>query len=66
MGETQIPLSEDVRADLKWVKFLSGKTSYSEAIDHLIEEAGYEVPEEDFDTRSARKRLTFGGDDDAA
>lgn len=56
---TQVSVTREARAQLKWCKILSGKDSYSAVIEHLIEEAGYEVPEEEFAEDNVKK-VMFG------
>lgn len=60
---TQVPVSEEARTELQWVKLLSQRKSYSETVHHLVEEAGYDVPSEEFSEAEAKK-VMFGGDQD--
>lgn len=61
MADPQIPVEPAVREKLRWVKLLSGSNNYSEVVNHLIDEAGYDVPEEPVSEADA-KTLLIGGD----
>lgn len=56
-GKTQIPVTEDVRERLRFVKLLSGSETYTETVELLFEESGFEPPEGGFDAENAKKAL---------
>lgn len=61
MADTQIPLSEETREKLRWVKLLSMSQNYDEAIRRLVEESGFEVPDEPV-SEASFKRLVVEAD----
>lgn len=60
MADTQIPLSEETREKLRWVKLLSMSQNYDEAIQKLVEESGFEVPDEPVSEASFKRLIVEG------
>ena len=61
MTDTQIAISEETRDDLQWVKLLSMSRSYDQAIRRLIEDSGFEIPEDPPAEGGWRRLVVDGG-----
>jgi predicted CopG family antitoxin len=57
MSKTQIQITEDVHSALYVIKTLKERNSFSDAIVDLVEDAGYEMPEEGEDKRDLLLRM---------
>lgn len=61
MTDTQIAITEETREELQWVKLLSMSGSYDQAIRRLIEDSGFEVPDEAPSEGGWRRLVVDGG-----
>lgn len=52
--QTQIPVTEELRERLRFVKVLTGSTSYTSTIDMVLEDSDFDPPEGGFDTENAK------------
>lgn len=55
--QTQIPVTEAMRDRMRFLKVMSGCSSYTDTLEMLLEDSGYDVPEQGFSPESAKEAM---------
>jgi hypothetical protein len=60
MGRTNVAVSEEAKRKLKWIRAFTASSNYTGAVEALVDESDYEIPDGD-PTRAKMREVVMEG-----